>query len=145
MNSSPVPSSDKLIATTTMRATVMVRFRRRPIQISWRTNCARILANSSQSCFVVVVPRPSSPGTVPRRSGYDSSVSLAVHTARLVADYLAVFEFDDPLAHGVDDGCVVRGHDHGGAGPVDPVQDLHDADRGGRVDVSGGLVGQQNH
>src|ERR1700744_5995104 len=144
MNSNPVPSRYSLIATTTTMATVMVRFRRRPIQISWRTNCARILANSSQSCFVVV-PRASSPGTVPRRSGYGRSVSLAVHTARLVPDHLAVFEFDDPLAHGVDDGRVVGGHDHRGAGPVDPVQDLHDADRGGGVDVSGGLVGQQDH
>src|ERR1700744_4294805 len=144
MNSNPVPSRDRLIATTTTRATVMVRFRRRPIQISWRTNCARILADSSQSCFVVV-PRPRSPGTVPRRSGYDSSVRLAVDTARLVADHLAVFEFDDALAHGVDDGGIVRGHDDGGAGPVDPVQDLHDADRRGRVDVSGRLVGQQDH
>src|SRR6202012_1607876 len=143
MNSNPVPSRDRLIATTTTRARVVVRFRRSPIQISWRTNCARILADSSQSCFVVV-PRPRSPGTVPRRSGYGSSVRLAVHTARLVADHLAVFEFDDPLAHGVDDGCVVRGHDHGGAGPVDPVEHLHDADRGGGVDVPGGLVSQQN-
>src|ERR1700761_4455528 len=144
MNSNPVPSRDRLIATTTTRATVMVRFPRRPIPIAWRTNCAPILADSSQPCFVVV-PRPRSPGTVPRRSGYGSSVRLAVHTARLVADPLAVFEFDDPLAHGVDAGGGGGGHDHGGAGPVDPVEHLHDADRGGRVDVSGGLVGQQDH
>src|ERR1700722_15587259 len=43
----PVPSSDKLIATTTISASVMVRFRRRPIQTSDRTNCERILAPPS--------------------------------------------------------------------------------------------------
>src|ERR1700744_1961957 len=105
MNSGPVRSRDRLIATTTTRATVMVRFRRRPIQVSWRTNCARILADSSKSCFVVV-PRQSAREPQPRRSAYGSSVRLPGHTARLVADHLAVFEFEDPLAHGVDDGCV---------------------------------------
>ena len=34
-------------------------------------------------------------------------------------------------------------HD-GGAGAVDPVEDPHDADGRGRVEVPGGLVGQQD-
>src|ERR1700742_1925735 len=123
MNSSPVPSNDRLIATTTMRARVIVRFRRRPIQISWRTNCARILTvpRSPASCggapAVCLMP-----ATVPRGSGYGTSVRLAVNTARLVPDHLAVLELDDALTHGVDDRGVVRGHDHGGAGPVDAVE-----------------------
>jgi hypothetical protein len=33
------------MATTTMSAIVMVRFRRSPIQISWKTNCERMLAD----------------------------------------------------------------------------------------------------
>ena len=38
---------------------------------------------------------------------------------------------------------VVGGHDHGRAGAVDPVDQLHDPDRGLGVEVAGGLVGQQ--
>src|SRR4030088_80961 len=41
-DSSPVPSRDRLIATTTTRAIVMVRLRLRPIHTSWKTNCARM-------------------------------------------------------------------------------------------------------
>src|SRR5690242_11193534 len=41
-NSSPVPSRDRLMATTTISAIVIVRFRRRPIQTSWNTNWARM-------------------------------------------------------------------------------------------------------
>src|SRR5215475_6877487 len=99
-NNRPVPSSDRLIATTTMSAIVMVRFRRRPIQTSDKTNWARIWLNPSGN------PSPA------------RSVRLAVDSARLVAHYLAVFKLDYPLAHGVDDGSIVRRHDHGRAGPV---------------------------
>src|SRR5215475_2461540 len=103
-NSSPVPSSDRLIATTTTKATVMVRFRRRPVQTSCRTNCARIVADP-----LAVLPLAA--GTRAARR----SVRLAVHPARLVPHDLAVFQLDDPLPHGVHDGPVVGGHDHGRA------------------------------
>ena len=56
----------------------------------------------------------------------------------------AVVELDDALAHLVDDAGVVGGHHHGGAGAVDPVEQLHDADAGVRVEVAGGLVGDQD-
>ena len=36
------------------------------------------------------------------------------------------------------------GHHHGGAGAVDAVEQLHDPDAGGGVEVSGGLVGDQD-
>ena len=62
----------------------------------------------------------------------------------LVADDLAVVQLDDALAHRVDDLLVVRGHHDGGAGAVDGVQHLHDAQRRSRVEVAGGLVGQQD-
>jgi hypothetical protein len=39
--SRPDPNSARLIATVTTTATVMVRFRRMPMPISLRTNCAR--------------------------------------------------------------------------------------------------------
>src|ERR1700677_394710 len=41
-NSRPVPSSDRLMATTTMSAIVIVRFRRSPIHTSDKTNCDRM-------------------------------------------------------------------------------------------------------
>ena len=62
----------------------------------------------------------------------------------LVTHDLAVVQFDHALAHRVDDLFVMRGHDDGGAGAVDGVQHFHDAQRSGRVEVAGGLVGQQN-
>ena len=40
---------------------------------------------------------------------------------------------------------VVGGHHHRGAGAVDPVQQLHDADGGLRVEVAGRLVRDQQH
>ncbi len=36
------------------------------------------------------------------------------------------------------------GHHHGGAGAVDAVEQLHDPDAGGGVEVSGRLVAQQD-
>lgn len=53
---------------------------------------------------------------------------------------MAGLQGDDALAHGVDHLAVVGGHDDGGAGAVDAVQQLHDAQRDGRVEVAGGLV-----
>src|SRR5690606_41890332 len=73
------------------------------------------------------------------------SAPLAVHTARLVTDDPSVLQLHHTLTHGVHDGGVVGGHHHRGPGPVDPVEHLHDADAGRRVDVPGGLVGQQDH
>src|SRR5215472_5593481 len=117
-----------------MSATVMVRLRRRPVQTSCRTNCTRIVADP-----LAVLPLAT--GTRAARR----SVRLAVHPARLVPHDLAVFQLDNPLPHGVHDGGVVGGHDHGRAGPVDPVENFHDPDRGSRVDVPRGLVRQQDH
>src|SRR5436305_1048307 len=53
-------------------------------------------------------------------------------------------ELDDAPAHGVDDRLVVRRHQHGRAGAVDAVEQAHDADRRARVEVPGGLVGQED-
>src|SRR5438094_7760331 len=64
--------------------------------------------------------------------------AIPVHPPRLIPDHRSVRELDDPTAHRVDDGVVVRGHHHRRAGPVDPVQELHDVDRRGRVEVAGG-------
>src|SRR5579864_2922615 len=109
------------MATTTMSAIVMVRFRRSPIQISCKTKCERMLADP------LVVGRVGAAlrlcGGAQR--GDDRSVCLAVHPARLVPDDLAVFELDDPLTHRVDDGRVVRSHHDGCPCSVDTVEHLH--------------------
>src|SRR5271154_5857923 len=86
--SRPVPSRERLMATTTMSAIVMVRFRRSPIQISEKTNCERILADPS-----VVLGWQGWAGWHHDDHG---SVCLPVHPARLISDNLAVFELDDP-------------------------------------------------
>ena len=55
------------MATTTMSAIVIVRFRRSPIQISCKTKCERMLADP----LIVLGPAGSD----------DGSVCLAVHPA----------------------------------------------------------------
>ncbi len=67
-----------------------------------------------------------------------------VHALRLVAHNVAVVQLHHAFAHRVDDLLVVRGHHDGGAGAVDRVEHLHDAERRGRVQVAGRFVGQQD-
>src|SRR5215471_17459221 len=126
-----------------MSATVMVRFRRSPTQISWNTKFERILAYLilRLSCMVrcgtckhAVSKRDEAP-----------LVRLAVYAAYLIADHLAVLELDDALSHRIDNSGIVGSHDDRRPGPVDPVKHLHDADGGRRVDVSRRLVGEQDH
>src|SRR6476661_2732151 len=127
----PRKKSDTIVTSTT--ETAMDMLRRKPIQISLRMNCSRIrvfVASGSVGC-----------GEVCRgaRLALD-----AVDAAGLVAHERAVGELDDPLAQLVDDLVVVGGHDDGRAGAVDPVQQAHDAQAGGRVEVAGGLVGDED-
>ena len=68
---------------------------------------------------------------------------LVVPGAGLVADQAAVLERDHAAAHRVDHLAVVGDDEHGRAGAVDPVEQLHDPDRGLGVEVSGRLVGEQ--
>src|SRR5688572_8276059 len=109
-----------------MTAKVIVRLRRRPTPISDSTNWARMASASSLSVELAAV-----------------SVLVAVDAAGLVADETALLQLDDALAHLVHDVLVVRRHHHGGARPVDPVEQLHDADGGLRVEVAGGLVADE--
>ena len=50
----------------------------------------------------------------------------------LITHDLATVQFDNALAHRVDDLFVMCGHHDGGAGTVDSVQHLHNAQRCGR-------------
>src|SRR5918995_683951 len=69
---------------------------------------------------------------------------IGVRPLHLVADDASVFQGDDPLAHHVDHLPVVGGDHDGGADAVDPVQELHDADAGVRVEVARRLVGDED-
>src|SRR5256885_12141830 len=89
-------------------------------------------------------PRPISLSMNWKRTGRALSAGVAVDAAVLVPDEPAVLHLDDPLAHLVDDLVVVRGHDDRRPGAVDPVEQAHDPDAGRGVEVTGGLVGEQD-
>src|SRR3954464_5734071 len=126
--SSPVPIRPSEMAVVRIIATVMVRLRRSPVATSESTKLTRMDSLSWSSAGG-------------ERAGL---AAHAVDAARLVAGDLAAVQFDDAPAHGVDDVVVVRRHDHRGAGAVDPLQQQHDALAGLRVEVAGGLVGEQD-
>ena len=71
-------------------------------------------------------------------------LGFAVDTVGVIADEVAEFEFDDSAAHVVDGAGVVGGHDDGGAGAVDLVEEDHDAVSSFGVEVTGGFVGEQH-
>src|SRR5689334_9013221 len=75
---------------------------------------------------------------------YSNLRTVAVHPPLLVADHLPAGQLDHPAPHRVDDRIVVRGHHHGGARAVDTVEQLHDVDGRGRVEVPRRLVGEQD-
>src|SRR5260370_1640440 len=62
----------------------------------------------------------------------------------LVSDNLAGFDRHHPAAHHVHDLAVVRCHQDRGASRIDLQEQLNDLPRGGRVQVSGGLIGEKN-
>src|ERR671933_144621 len=68
---------------------------------------------------------------------------IGVYSPRLVAHDPACLERHHSLAHHVHHLSVVGRDDDCGADTVDPVQELHDADAGVRVEVSGRLVGDE--
>ena len=69
---------------------------------------------------------------------------VAVAAVALVAHHLAVDQLDDAALHLIDEAGLVGGHHDGRAAGVDAGEQLHDVDGGGRVEVSGRLVGQQH-
>src|SRR3954468_19925540 len=69
------------------------------------------------------------------------SVCPVVRAADLVADHPTLLERDDALAEGGDDVRVVGGHQDGDAELVDPEEELDDLPADERVEVAGGLVG----
>src|SRR5450755_4659492 len=74
-----------------------------------------------------------------QESGADS-----VDTAGLVTHEHAVVELDDAAAHRVDDALIVCRHHHRRAGAIDAIEQAHDADGRRGVEVSGGLVGEED-
>src|SRR3954454_10973566 len=116
--SRPTPSMSSETVVTRITEIVIERLRRNPRAISLSMNWKR----------TALVPLARSAG-------------VAVDAAVLVADQAAVLHLHDPLAHLVDDLVVVGGHDDGRAGPVDPIEQPHDADAGRRVEVAAAVRG----
>src|SRR2546428_430303 len=81
---------------------------------------------------------------LPRSMSPRPSAAHAVHTASLISDQTAEIELDHAATHGIDDVVVVRRHEDGGAGAVDPLQQRHDVLACLRVEISGRLVGEQH-
>src|SRR5437879_13657320 len=75
---------------------------------------------------------------------YFRSRAVPVHPAVLIAHHHAAVELYDPPPHRVDDPDVMGGHDHGGAGLVDAVQQAHDHDGRVGIEVAGWLVRQED-
>src|SRR6266566_2704940 len=61
-----------------------------------------------------------------------------------VSDDLAAFDRHHPSSHDIDDLPVVGRHQYGGAARIDLQQQLNDLPRGGRIEVSRGLVREEN-
>src|SRR5262245_59003813 len=122
----PSMVSDTAIVMTIAR--VIVTLRQSPVRTSDRTYFERIKAG---------IP---SQGT----GGIGCGLWSAVDAARLVPHDTTTFDLDDPSPHLVHDVGVVSDHDDRRAGPVDPVEQPHDLDRGIGVEVSGRLVRQQD-
>src|SRR5215210_6879413 len=68
---------------------------------------------------------------------------IGVDSPHLVASYLPRLQRHDPFSHHVDHLLVVGRDEDRGADAVDPVQKLHDAHARVRVEVSGGLIGDE--
>src|SRR2546430_694450 len=114
---------------------------------SWRISSANPRRNSAMNAVEMAAKaiRPLRRIAVNvSRTNRETLGAIAVHPPRLVPDHRPVGELHDPPAHRVDDGVVMGGHHHRGPRAVDPVQELHDVDRRRRVQVPGGLVGQQD-
>src|SRR5690554_5466237 len=112
----PTKVRDTNVTSTTDSA--MVELRRRPFQTSARIK--RILIPTASDRF------------------------QTVHAAVFVAHQVTALEFDHALAHLVNDLVIVSSHHHGGTGAVNTVQQAHDPHGRAGVEVSGGLVTQQD-
>ena len=53
---------------------------------------------------------------------------------------MPLLQLDDALAHLIDDGRIVGGHNDRRPGAIDAIQQLHDALGRGRVEVARGLI-----
>src|SRR3954447_25002828 len=118
--SRPTPSMSSDTVVTRITEIVIERLRRTPWPISLSMNWKRTR-------------------TLPTRSA-----GVAVDAAVLVAHEAPVLHLHDALAHLVDDLVVVGRHHDRRPGAVDPVEQAHDPDARGGVEVPGGLVGEQD-
>ena len=100
LDSKPIPKSESEIAVVTMTAKVIVRLRRSPIRTSLSKNPARMY-----------LPYPVNP-----------LARVSVDAANLVANHMAAIEFNNALAHLINDSRIVGGHQYRGALAVNPIK-----------------------
>src|ERR1700722_18812758 len=127
-----IPTIVSETATHKMAPVVISTFLRRLLPVSLATY------SIERAICEIVLGRGSYQGS----AGMTSAVAL--DAAVLVTHAGAPVELDHPLVHAVDDPTVVGGHHHRRPGPVDPMQEAHDALRRRGVQVAGGLVGQED-
>src|SRR5580704_15731511 len=108
-------------AIVTIAATVMTTLRRRLPPVSRSTYGLAIVIG----CPFSYLAGPAGP----------LGVDHAVDASCLVAHNIAPVQFDDPLAHSVDDILLVGRHNHRGAVEVDAFEKPHNAGSCARVEV----------
>src|SRR3954464_8887995 len=142
-----IPSRTTVTTVVTIAARLGAPLRFSARRASWMKNRIRLISSAQVVVVGVAVgellalaadahPSPHPQAEFGRRL-------LGVAAGDLVADDAALVELDDAPLHVVHHLAVVGDDDDGGAGLVDPVEQLHDPDRGDRVEVSARLVGQQ--
>src|ERR671920_2514013 len=87
--------------------------------------------------------RTSLQALAPERAELARRLGARVAAGPLVAHDPAVRDLDHAPPHAIHHRLVVRRDEHRGAGPVDPVQQLHDPDGGLGIEVAGRLVGDE--
>src|SRR5215216_4511786 len=144
MTGMKTPSKSVVITTVTIAARLGAELRRRARRASAMKKKIRPTSD----------PRRAGGGLTVRVTLADSHLRADAHAElargflvvggrHLVADQPPLVESKDAAAHLVHHLPVVRDDQDGGPGAVDPVEQLHDPDRGLRVEVAGGLVGEE--
>src|SRR4051794_34273005 len=152
------PSTSAVISTVSIAARAGAELRRSPRMASLKKNIATSSPTCSRrqtGCDEMTEHGCEDRSSVGVALGADAQLAAQpdgelggglvgpVQAHLLVADHAALAQLDHAAAHLVHHLLVVGSHDHGGAGAVDPVDQLHDPDGGLGVEVAGGLVGQQ--
>src|SRR4051812_4256333 len=133
------PRTRAVISTVRTAAVLGAALRLSERVASLRKNPTRISASLRRCALVRVAFRADAELAAQAHAELAGRLVVLVHAGDLVADDAPLVELDHAAAHLVDHLAVVGGDDDGRAGAVDPVDQLHDPDRGLGVEVAGRL------